>query len=77
MTPDFEYIDTMRHEATGLGIVAPREPLHWARKLKALGHDVHLMPASYAKAYVKRAKNDAADAAGRTIGSFVTAPRGC
>src|SRR5947207_12987650 len=35
---------------------------HWARELKALGHDVRLMPASYVKAYVKRSKNDAADA---------------
>jgi len=35
----------------------------WARELKALGHDVRLMPAQYVKAYVKRGKNDAADAA--------------
>ncbi len=36
---------------------------HWARGLEALGHNVRLMPASYVKAYVKRNKNDAADAA--------------
>ena len=35
----------------------------WARELAALGHDVRLMPAQYVKAYVKRGKNDAADAA--------------
>jgi transposase len=36
---------------------------HWARELGVLGHDVRLMPAQYVKAYVKRNKNDAADAA--------------
>src|SRR6478735_11523555 len=35
----------------------------WARELKKLGHDTRLMPPSYVKAYVKRGKNDAADAA--------------
>src|SRR3546814_8555108 len=35
---------------------------HWARELIALGHDVRLMPAQYVKPYVKRGKNDAADA---------------
>src|SRR3954454_7437812 len=29
---------------------------------RALGHEVRLMPAQYVKAYVKRNKNDAADA---------------
>jgi transposase len=36
---------------------------HWARELRKLGHTVRLMPASYVKAYVKRSKHDAADAA--------------
>ncbi len=36
---------------------------YWARELRALGHEVRLMPAQYVKAYVKRNKNDAADAA--------------
>src|SRR3712207_6134333 len=36
---------------------------YWARELRALGHDVRLMPAQYVKAYVKCGKNDAADAA--------------
>src|SRR5271155_1781686 len=34
----------------------------WARELQALGHEVRLMPPQYVKAYVKRNKNDAADA---------------
>ena len=35
---------------------------YWARELQALGHEVRLMPAQYVKAYIKRNKNDAADA---------------
>jgi transposase len=45
---------------------------HWARELTKLGHTVRLMPASYVKAYVKRSKNDAADAA--AICEAVTRP---
>ena len=44
----------------------------WARELRALGHDVRLMPAQYVKAYLKRGKNDAADAA--AICEAVTRP---
>ena len=36
---------------------------YWAREIAALGHTVKLMPAQYVKAYVKRGKSDAADAA--------------
>ena len=36
---------------------------HWAREISKLGHTVRLMPPSYVKGYVKRSKNDAADAA--------------
>lgn len=35
---------------------------HWARELTKLGHEVRLMPPAYVKPYVKRGKNDAADA---------------
>ncbi len=35
---------------------------YWARELAKLGHDVRLMPAKDVKAYLKRNKNDAADA---------------
>src|SRR5262245_59638000 len=35
---------------------------YWARELRALGHEVRLMPAQYVKAYLKRNKHDAADA---------------
>ena len=35
---------------------------HWARELVTLGHEVRLIPPRYVKAYVKRNKNDAADA---------------
>ena len=46
-----------------VGMEACATSHHWARELGALGHDVRQMPASYVKAYVKRNKNDAADAA--------------
>ncbi|MDA7418006.1 IS110 family transposase [Xenophilus arseniciresistens] len=36
---------------------------HWARWLTGLGIDVRLLPAQYIRAYVKRNKTDAADAA--------------
>jgi transposase len=36
---------------------------HWARWLQSLGIDVRLLPPRYIRAYVKRNKTDAADAA--------------
>jgi transposase len=35
---------------------------HWARLLQSLGHSVKLIPPQLVKPYVKRSKNDAADA---------------
>jgi transposase len=46
-----------------VGMEACATSHYWARELKGLGHEVGLMPPSYVKAYVKRGKNDAADAA--------------
>lgn len=36
---------------------------HWARGIGKLGHEVRLIPPSYVKAYVRRGKNNAVDAA--------------
>ena len=55
-----------------VGIEACATSHHWARELQALGHEVRIMPAHYVKAYVKRNKNDAADAA--AICEAVTRP---
>jgi len=46
-----------------IGMEACATSHHWAREFRRLGHDVQLMPPGYVKAYVKRSKNDAADAA--------------
>jgi transposase len=46
-----------------VGMEACATAHHWARELSELGHEVRLMPPQYMKAYVKRNKNDAADAA--------------
>ena len=45
-----------------VGLEACATAHYWARELQAAGHEVRLMPAQYVKAYVKRNKNDAADA---------------
>jgi len=45
-----------------VGIEACATSHHWSRELKARGHNVRLMPPAYVKPYVKRQKNDAADA---------------
>lgn len=55
-----------------VGIEACATSHHWARELQKLGHDIRLMPPSYVKAYVKRQKNDTADA--EAICEAVTRP---
>jgi transposase len=55
-----------------VGIEACPSAHHWGRELQALGHTVKLMPPSYVKAYLKRSKNDANDAA--AICEAVTRP---
>src|SRR5258708_1309431 len=55
-----------------VGIEACPSAHYWSRRLQALGHTVRLMPPSYVKAYLKRSKNDANDAA--AICEAVTRP---
>ena len=55
-----------------VGIEACATSHFWARELMKLGHDVKLMPAQYVKPYVRRQKNDMADA--EAIAEAVTRP---
>ena len=55
-----------------VGMEACATAHHWARELTSSGHEVKLMPPAYVKAYVKRNKNDAADA--EAICEAVTRP---
>jgi transposase len=55
-----------------VGIEACATSHYWSRELQALGHSVKLMPPSYVKPYVKRQKNDMADA--EAICEAVTRP---
>lgn len=55
-----------------VGIEACPSGHYWSRELRKLGHTVKLMPPSYVKAYLKRNKNDANDAA--AICEAVTRP---
>lgn len=61
-----------RLERCLIGMEACATAHHWARTLRALGHEVRLIPPHYVKAYVKRNKNDAADA--EAICEAVTRP---
>ena len=45
-----------------IGIEACASSHYWSRELQALGHSVRLMPPAYVEPYVKRQKNDMADA---------------
>jgi transposase len=55
-----------------VGMEACAAAHHWGRELQKLGHRVKLMPPRYVKPYVKRQKNDAADA--EAICEAVTRP---
>ena len=55
-----------------IGMEACAAAHHWGRELRKLGHSVRLMPPRYVKPYVKRQKNDAADA--EAICEAVTRP---
>jgi transposase len=55
-----------------VGMEACAAAHHWGRELSKLGHSVRLMPPRYVKPYVKRQKNDAADA--EAICEAVTRP---
>ena len=55
-----------------VGMEACATAHHWAREIAALGHQVRLMPPRYVKPYVKRNKNDMADA--EAICEAVTRP---
>jgi transposase len=56
-----------------VGMEACATAHHWARQISQLGHDVRLIPPQHIKAYVRRNKNDAADA--EAICEAVTRPR--
>ena len=65
-----EFFETL--PACLIGMEACATAHHWARELAALGHEVRLMPPNYVKPYVRRQKNDAADA--EAICEAVTRP---
>ena len=67
LIPFFEKLPSCR-----IGIEACATAHHWGRRLGELGHEVKLMPPSYVKPYLKRQKNDAADA--EAICEAVTRP---
>jgi transposase len=73
-----------------IGMEACGSAHHWARELRAIGHEVALIAPAYVKPYLKRGKTDANDAAallarrcrGPRCGSFrsrarTSRPRSC
>jgi transposase len=61
-----------KHPRCLVGMEACASAHFWARELARLGHTVRLIPPSYVKAYLKRQKNDRADA--EAICEAVTRP---
>lgn len=55
-----EYLEKI--QPTVIGIEASGAAHHWARTLTEMGHEVRIMAPQFVKPYVKRGKNDAADA---------------
>ena len=55
-----EFLDSQPRCAVAMEACASAH--YWGREIGALGHSVRLIPPQYAKPYVKRQKNDAADA---------------
>jgi hypothetical protein len=51
-----------------VGMEACGSSYYWGRELRAMRHDVVMMPPAYTEPYVKRGKNDAADAAAHLRG---------
>jgi transposase len=52
-----------KHPPCVVGMEACGSSHYWGRVLRAMGHEVRLIPASYVKPFVRRNKNDARDAA--------------
>jgi transposase len=59
-SPVLEFFEALPPSLIGMEACATAH--YWARELTKLGHKARLMPARDVKAYVKRNKNDAADA---------------
>ena len=52
-----------RQPASVVGVEARGSAYYWGRLLRALGHEVRLIPAAYVKPFVRRNKTDARDTA--------------